>query len=382
MKKLLIIISTMTFGGAEMQTVELANGLLDHGYSINIVVLDHRTDIIEKARPEIRFHIMAKRAYLDFKVLKQLRAIIRDIKPDTCLCVNLYSTLYLRLALGGKFNDHKTAIVFHSTLPRDFLEKFKRWYLIRIAKSMNRYIFVSKNQMEYWIKRWKLDREKAAVIYNGIDIKRFHNFMANEITSQGKLEQVFNDGIVIGNCSNFRKEKRHKDLVEALFQLKEKGYPVKLLLIGDGYMREIIEEQIRTRGIKNEVLITGFISDIRPYLAQVDIFVLTSDSVETLSIAAIESLAMKKAAVLSDIGGASEIVCEEQNGYLFPAGDVTTLVKKLEKIIRDGKWHEMGEAGYRHACNNFHKDKMVQSYDNLFQSMAAAEYRKKHLALS
>jgi len=373
MKKLLIIISTLTFGGAEIQTLELANGLLDHGYSVDIVVLDHRTDVINKARPEIRFHVMNKRSYLDFEVLKKLKSLLLDIKPDIALCVNLYSTLYLRLARSSNLDSLKTAVVFHSTSPRDLIEDFKRWYLLRIAKSMNCYIFVSKNQMEYWIKHWRLDRNKAVVIYNGIDIKRFHNFMAGELSKQDKKEQFINQGIVIGNCSNFRKEKSHQDLIEAIYRLKEKGCPVKLLLIGDGYMRETMEKQIHAKGLENEVFITGFVSDIRPYLAQIDIFVLTSTLGETLSIAAIESLAMKKAAVLSDLGGASEIVSEGLNGYLFPAGDVNALVRKLDLIIKDKKWQTMGEIGYRHACNNFHKDVMVQAYDSLFRSLAGTE---------
>jgi len=73
--------------------------------------------------------------------------------------------------------------------------------------------------------------------------------------------------------------------------------------------------------------------------------------------------------VLSDIGGASEIVNDGINGFLYPACNIDALFEKLETILQERQWIEMGEAGYRHACKYFHKNKMIQSYDCLFQKM-------------
>ena len=370
-KKLLIVISSMCFGGAEIQTLELANGLVDLDYAVDIVVLDHKIDLIDRARPEIGFHIMNKRAYLDPAVLQKLRLLMGDKKPDLVLCVDLYPLLYVRLALGKMNSSCRTAAVLHSTLPLNMKERIQRLYLVRMAKSLNQLIFVSQNQMEYWVKSWNLNRDKAAVIHNGIDLERFAGFLKKreEVLAVKKNLGFQDNEIIIGNCSDFRLEKRHKDLVEVCACLLEKGYPIKLLLIGDGYMRRNLEEQISSTALEHKVVITGLVSDVRPYLAAVDIFALTSDSVETLSIAAIESQAMKKAVVLSDIGGASEIVNDGINGFLYPACNIDALFEKLETILQGRKWIEMGEAGYRHACKYFHKNKMIQSYDCLFQKM-------------
>lgn len=371
MKELLVVISSMGYGGAEMQTLGLANDLVDLDYAIDIVVLDHKKEIINQARPEIRFHILNKNSYLDIAVLRKLKLIIREKNPDIILCVDLYPALYVRLALGVKAGSYCTATVFHCTLPKNIKEKFQRLYLVPVVKSLDQFIFVSKNQMEYWVKGWNLNRDRAAVIHNGIDIERFASYLQNEEEiSVIKAKCGFEDkDTVIGTCSDFRQEKRHKDLIEVCANLREKGYPVKLLLIGDGYMRRNLEEQIRSKQLENEVIITGLVADVRPYLAAIDIFALTSDSVETLSIAAIESQAMKKAVVLSNIGGASEIANDGINGFLYPACNVDVLMEKLEVILKEKKWITMGEAGHRHASLFFDKNLMVRSYDRLLQNM-------------
>lgn len=373
MKRLLIVINTMGYGGAETQTLELANSLVDLGYIVDIAVLTHKLGIIDKARQELCFHKMNKRAYLDLTVVRRLKVIIQDKNPDIILCVDLYPAMYVRLALGSMIKSCRVATVFHSTLPQNFKEKLQRRYLVPLANSMTQLIFVSKNQMEYWTKDWKTSLDKAVVIHNGINLDWFKNSLENKKEIQAVKDKygIKSKDIVIGTCSNFRREKRHSDLIQAYARLKEKGYPVKLLLIGDGYMRPALEEQIHSLGLEKDAIISGFIADVRPYLAVVDIFTLTSDAVETLSIAAIESQAMKKAVVLSNIGGASEIVNDGENGFLYPAGDVESLIEKLEIILQEKKWDAMGEAGYIHARKLFHKDRMVKSYDRLFQCMVA-----------
>ncbi|SMP54866.1 glycosyltransferase [Anoxynatronum buryatiense] len=377
MTKLFIIISSMTFGGAEMQTLELANGLVDRGYDIEIAVLDHKQEIIDKGRPEIRFHILKKKNYLDRRVVKALKERLSVFQPHLVLCVDLYPALYFRLAARGNSAPPPVATVFHSTLPRDTKERFQRWYLTRLLKKNNRLVFVSEKQKEYWLRTYKgLRLHHARTIHNGIHLERFYDFLKEEakLTATRRLLAYEPNQVIIGNCSSFRVEKRHQDLLEAVHRLKSDGHPVKLLLIGDGDQRAHIEKRIRELGMEESVYITGHIADVRPYLAMVDVFVLTSDSVETLSIAAIESQAMKKAAVLSDIGGASEIVQDGVNGYLYAAGNVDQLTDCLRKILQHERWKPMGEAAYHHARQHFDRRQMVEAYHQLLMEMKGGSH--------
>lgn len=370
--KLFIIISSMTFGGAEMQTLELANGLVEKGYDIEIAVLDHKQEIIHKGQPEIRFHILSKKHYLDRRVVKALKERLDVFQPDLVLCVDLYPAMYFRLASLGRLSLPPVATVFHSTLPRNTKERLQRALLTRLLQKDNRLVFVSEKQMHYWLRVYKgLRRFNARYIHNGVHLEHFTSYLqeTEKIAETRGLLGYEQGHVILGNCSSFRVEKRHRDLLESVYRLKNAGYPVKLLLIGDGDQRPDIDARTRELGLEAEVHITGHISDVRPYLSVVDVFVLTSDSVETLSMAAIESQAMKKAAVLSDIGGASEIVKPGVNGFLYPAGNVAKLTDRLEEIIKNQHWKPMGEAAWQHAKRYFDHTQMVEGYYQLLTEM-------------
>ncbi|MBP2027203.1 glycosyltransferase involved in cell wall biosynthesis [Acetoanaerobium pronyense] len=369
MKRLIIIISSMSFGGAEIQTLEVANGLVDRGFDIDIIVLDSMNYSVSRADKRINFHFMNKQSFIDFKAIKKIRTLLYDINPNSIFLVDLYPTMYFNLAIFPKKPKKNTVTVIHSTLPRDNKEKLQRKIQLPFLKRIGNIVFVSSNQMDYWIKNYKLDEKKSLFIHNGVDIEKFSIYLSDEEKILITKEElgIENSHIIIGNCSRFRVEKRQKDIIEAVKILKEKGYKIKLLMVGDGEMRESLEEQIKKYELEKDVIITGYIEDVRPYVALMDIFVLSSDSVETLSIAAIESLAMKKATVLSDIGGASEIVVDGMNGYRYQPKDYYELATKLETMIKEGKYKEMGEKGYLHALKYFQRGKMVSDYEKIFE---------------
>lgn len=374
MKKLLVVISSMTFGGAEIQTLELANALVALDYNIDIIVLDHKQEIIPLGHRSIRFHVMNKQKYLDVSVVKRIRRMVMQNRPDLILCVELYPTLYLQLAMAGLKEKHKIVTVMHSTLPRDRKEMFQHFYLTPFLKKVDQTVFVSHQQKDYWSKKHRINPEKSVTIHNGIHIDIFSEYLnEHEKIQLDKTRFGFSQqDVVLGTCASFRIEKRHKDLVEAIYRLKSKGYKVKLLLIGDGEMRTKLEEQIEQLALQEDVRITGHVMDVRPYLALIDIFVLSSVSVETLSLAAIESQAMKKAAILSSIGGAAEIVQDGINGYLYTAGNVEELTEKAEMMMKDKKWKAMGKAAYQHATHCFSHEKMTMAYDHLFKELMAS----------
>lgn len=381
MKRLVIIISSMSFGGAEIQTLQLANGLVESDYDIDIIVLDNMSYSVSKADPRIRFHFMDKQKYLDMDVVKKIADLLKDIQPDQILCVDMYPTMYAAFSQMRIRKAFDTVTVMHSTIPRNSKEKLQRTILMPFLNQVQQIVFVSERQRDYWLEKYPIDKAKASVIYNGIDIERFSDFSETDAEDTASIREYLDadNSIVIGSCARFRVEKRHTDLVKAVAALKRQGYNVKLLLAGDGEMRSSIEQSIKQLGITDDSYITGYKSDIRPYLSIMDIFVLSSDSVETLSIAAIEALAMKKALVLSEIGGASELVKNGVNGYLYKAADVEELTDRLAQIISSKSSESMGNEGYIHALGNFRAEDMVESYRSLFNDLKVPKKHVKYL---
>jgi glycosyltransferase involved in cell wall biosynthesis len=140
--------------------------------------------------------------------------------------------------------------------------------------------------------------------------------------------------LLLGTVGKLRAEKAHVDLVRAVAMLRSRGIDVGALFVGDGPERLAIESEAERLGVANSIVIGGETADVRPYLAGMDLFVLTSVAVETFSNAVLEAMAMGKPVVSSRIGGMAEML-EGSGGWLYEPGDVTGLCDTIVGVLRD-----------------------------------------------
>src|SRR5581483_11365546 len=238
----------------------------------------------------------------------------------------LYGYLARRQARPEK---PKLATVFHTTVLRTYKEKAQMLLYQRLFKRSDLLLYVCENQRDYWRDRG-LRAAADGVVHNGIDVEYFSNRQPPQERSALRAGLGFSsDDMVIGLCSSLRPEKAHGDLLEAIALLRGRGVSAKALFIGDGPERGTIENRVGDLGLRDHVVLTGMQSDVRPYIGCCDVMTLVSHAIETFSLAALESMALAKPLVMSDIGGASEQVLHGQTGLLFEPGDITALAGHL-----------------------------------------------------
>ena len=363
MERLAIIIDSLSSGGSETQTIDLANTLVELNYKIVLFSMDSVTTLKERISKSVEVIILNKRNYMDINCLRKIIARLRQFKPEAMLLVNTYSMMYGYLAHFFLPDKPKKFIVQHSTLLETFSDKVKNVFYRRMMNRMDRIVFVSQIQKEYWVSKYHIDLAKSLVIYNGIDVGNFENYRVDKATARGIFGFPQTD-IIIGNFARLAPEKRQEDLVDGFHFLLKEGYPVRLLIVGEGSRRDFIEKYAHSKGIGDRVHIMGFVDDIRNYLACVDISVLSSSN-EALSMSAIESMAMSKPLVLTDVGGARELVQSFENGIVYEPGNIAGLTQSLKYIIDNKLFDPMGEKSLFRAKTVFHKTIMINSYINL-----------------
>jgi glycosyltransferase involved in cell wall biosynthesis len=145
---------------------------------------------------------------------------------------------------------------------------------------------------------------------------------------------------------------------------------VRCLVIGDGPERQSLEGRIRSLGIADRVVITGYEMDVRPYVAACDAMVLTSHS-ETFSLSALESMAMGKPMLMTRTGGAAEQVTDGVTGFLFEPGDVGALAGQLGSLVTSTRSESMGAAAAQDVASRFPLAKMISDYSALVEAQAA-----------
>jgi glycosyltransferase involved in cell wall biosynthesis len=120
--------------------------------------------------------------------------------------------------------------------------------------------------------------------------------------------------------------------------------------------------------VAGAITITGLQQDVRPFIAACDVMTLCSVT-ETFSLAALEAMAMAKPVVLSDVGGASEMVVPRWNGLLFPVNDTTAYVERLAALGDPQMSAQMGRNARQLMERRFSATLMADRYEMLFASL-------------
>lgn len=367
-RKVFFIISSLRFGGAEKQTIELINHLDSKKFEIFLCYIKNEDDLKNDLNLDqlSGLYCLDKKKRFDFNVLAKLKKIMKQIRPEIVVCVNPYPAFYVHLLRIFFQINFRIIQVMHSTImPDRYNDLIVRVLYRRLINRCDDVVFVCKNQMNYWIKKYGIRNSLCQYIYNGVDTDYFNYHPSfeekNQIRENFDIRQT---EIIICICAALRPGKKHVDLIDAGKMLIEKGLPIKILIVGDGSEKKNTERHINQVGMEGNVIMLGFQHDVRPYVAISDIVTLTSVA-ETFSVAILEAMALGKAIVISDIGGASEQVIAGENGLLFPPGDVNALVACLERIIARDLFLRMGEKSRILVEQNFSVEKMVKSYKNL-----------------
>ena len=144
--------------------------------------------------------------------------------------------------------------------------------------------------------------------------------------------------------------KQTRDFVEAVARLRSHRPALRAAILGTGPLDQELRAQARRLGIDDAVDFLGFRRDVEEVYARSRVFVLTS-RFEGLSVALIDAMASGLPAVVSDVGEARDLVREGRNGYLFEAGDVDALVRRLEPLLDEPALRErLGRAAAEDAA--------------------------------
>lgn len=362
------IVDSLGLGGAERQTVELFNGLPVDRFRVAMAYLKQEEHLLPQADP-LRGPVWCARfgKGWDSAGLARLAAWVSRTQPDVLVCVNAYPLFYGHLARWLSGQRCSVVEVYHGTeVPPRERRRMRSVYRPFFNHS-DRIVYVSEAQRRHW-EKYGLRRDKGLVIHNGVCTEYFRDSYSSEEKIALRRRLGFAPGdYVVGICAALRPEKRHEDLVDAIASLKCQGIPAKGLMIGDGPRRTAIEGKIAGMGLSRDVVVTGFQVDVRPFVGACDVMAIVSMS-ETFSMAALESMAMGKPMVMSEVGGAGELIRHGDNGFLFPAGDVDALADALRTLADPKLRIQMGASARAIVENSFQLETMLEKYARMFDA--------------
>ncbi|HCK12278.1 MAG TPA: hypothetical protein DHW45_20565 [Candidatus Latescibacteria bacterium] len=207
-------------------------------------------------------------------------------------------------------------------------------------------------------------------IFNGIDISGFEHRRGNRDLLRREFQFGPDDHVCV-TVGRLVPIKGQSDLLEA-FAIAHRNNPrLKLLLVGDGELRTILESRIRDLNITEATHLAGWRNDVAELLDACDLFVLTSLN-EGLGLVLIEAMAKKLAVVATKVGGVSEVVEDGKTGRLVSAQDTEAIGSAIAELTSNNETRlRMGESGYERAKAFFSIDQTVRNTENLYRDLLA-----------
>lgn len=221
----------------------------------------------------------------------------------------------------------------------------------------------------YLLERVMIDSDQLRVVYNGVDVDRIDSAIDAAPVNDGT------DNVQIITVGRLVDVKNQKVLLQAFSQLLESIPDAHLSLVGDGPLRNELEAQATSLGIREQVQFLGELSRETVYhqLAASDIFVIPSTS-EGFCVAAVEAMAVGLPVVASDIDVLHEVVGEP--GVFVDSNDPTAFADAIIDLAEDSKRRErLGCQAKQRARSKFTLERTAREYYNLYKEVAETSIR-------
>jgi glycosyltransferase involved in cell wall biosynthesis len=371
-KNFVAVFSEIGKGGAEKVVASLVNHLVDEDYKVTIISFGpkHNYEFLEFSEKIEILHFPRKGRF-DFSSFNSVRDILEDRKANFVFCVDIFSHVFISMLRLRYSLTFKNVLNIHGTLPIKKNDYVLIFIASRFLKQTDWIVFISKNQRKFLTSYFLLDAKcNKTIIYNGIDTEIFKIATpSDKKVFRHSLLKIDKDDKVIIKVAGIRIEKDHDVAIRALRYFHDTfEYKPYFVILGDGnpelttYLKKLVDDLNLTEYVK----FIGFNTNVNDFLSSSDLFTLTSNSVETFSLAALEAMACGLPAVLTNIGGADEMIQEGVNGYLSIAKDPADIANKWHKALqKDFDQQQIREF----VVNKFDVETMNSNYYNFFNEI-------------
>lgn len=296
----------------------------------------------------------------------KIKKILRSINPDIVHCHSSKAGLSGRIAakMVGSCKVIYSPHGYYFLDPNKNIIKSKIYfYAEKLLSKMFTDCTIATSRGEYsCYKNMKLDQlEKCVLIENGIeDI----SILPQTISSQSKEEQDFKNIVWMGRFTN---QKNPMEAVAIFNDLVKINHDFKFYLYGDGDLLNACKKHVENKEyINKKIFFMGKTDMPNESIARANILLSTS-LYEGLPYTLIKALCLSKPIVASDVVGNSDCVLDNDNGYLYDLGDINTVVKKIDCLLRDNeRYINFSNSSRKIYLNRFSFTAMMSKYLSLY----------------
>jgi glycosyltransferase involved in cell wall biosynthesis len=201
-------------------------------------------------------------------------------------------------------------------------------------------------------------------IQNGVNTERFSRTAL--VRDRGGLG-LPPDKLIIGTVCVFRTQKRLQHWLTLAGRLYAENKNLHFAIVGDGPEEDRLREQVTRQGMDDVISFPGRIQEVRPWLAAMDIYLMTSEF-EGLPIAMLEAMSAELPVVATRAGGIGEVITDGRNGFLAEVNQWEALEAPLRRLIDEADLRKrIGAAGRQRVVDEFSVRRMVRELEEVYR---------------
>ncbi len=403
------IIARLNVGGPAKHVVWLTSGLEEAGYRSLLVAgsvpageedmgyFAAEAGVTPLYIPEMSREISLKDAVTTWKLF---RLLLRE-KPDIVHTHTAKAGTVGRVAgffyrwltpgvLVGRPRACKFVHTYHGHVFHSYYGRFRTKTFLAVERALarmvtDRVVVVSEQQREEINQIFRVGRaDQIRVIRLGLDLSSFQAYASRRRRFREELG-VSEDTVLVGIVGRLTEIKNHELFLQSVARLKTLAAdlgPVRFVIIGDGSLRESLEQQARELGLEKDVIFAGGRKDPEYFYPALDICALTSRN-EGTPLTLIEAMANARPVISTTVGGVVDLlgnIVEDGQYQVFERGvgvgpdDVDAFAAGLRRLIRDETLRdELGRRGFEFVTQNYRKERLLEDIKDLYGQLLNRE---------
>lgn len=356
----------MAIGGTEQVIRQLVENTDAEKYSVSVLCLESDIGDIgqQLLKQGIDVTALSRQAGFDFSLLRAVRAYLYSKQIDIIHCHQY--TPYVYGVLAAFLTRVKVIFTEHGRFYPDFSSRKRKLINPLLALLTGKITSISEATKQALIEFEAFPAEKIQVIYNGIADLSLKQYDTKALKRD--LNLVDNE-MILGTIARLDPIKNHKMMLRAFKEINCQLPNTKMLIIGDGPLRQETQQLCIELDIREHVIFTGFIVEPQQYLKIMDVFLLPSFS-EGTSMTLLEAMSFSKPCVVTDVGGNPEIVKHGQTGIVIANNDQAALQQACVSLLKNIDLQlQYGQAGRQRFLDDFSVENMTVQFEKIYQEL-------------
>jgi len=375
--RILHVITRLIHGGAQRNTMMCAAEQARRGHEVTLVTgpeAGPEGSLLEEAAQDPYRLIVLPDLVRDPSPAHDLRALVGLWK---LMGEQRFEVIHTHTSKAGILGRWAAALrrvpaVVHTPHGHVFHGYFSSWKTRAFreverltARTTDRIVALTEGDLRDHLQEGIAPAERFVIIPSGVSLERYRRKPENSERRQG---------LTMGFVARLVEVKGVLDLLEAAALVVARFPRARLVLVGDGPLREAVLERIETLGLNPHVELLGRLEDPAPALQGFDLFVLPSHN-EGMGRAVVEAMAAGLPVVATCVGGLPDVVVDGETGLLVPPRDPGALAEALMRLLEDpGLRTRMGQAGQARA-EEFSDQVMFERLETLYSEILSRPRR-------